>query len=49
MFHPRHRSQAMRERLSGGFPSAPILVYVGRLGARCVAPRTALASVAKFL
>ena len=33
MFHPRHRSQAMRERLSGGFPSAPILVYVGRLGA----------------
>ena len=33
MFHPRHRSAAMRERLSGGFPASPILVYVGRLGA----------------
>ena len=33
MFHPRYRSATMRERLSGGFPAAPILVYVGRLGA----------------
>ena len=36
MFHPRHRSQVMRERLSGGSPAAPILVYVGRLGAGAV-------------
>ena len=33
MFHPRHRSAAMRERLSGGSPNSPILVHVGRLGA----------------
>ena len=33
MFHPRHRSDAMRQRLSGGSPASPILVYVGRLGA----------------
>lgn len=31
-FHPRFRSQAMRERLSGGNPEAPILLSVGRLG-----------------
>ena len=31
-FHPRHRSQAMRERMSGGRPDSPILVYIGRLG-----------------
>ncbi|EFN51474.1 hypothetical protein CHLNCDRAFT_33086 [Chlorella variabilis] len=31
-FHPRFRSQAMRERLSGGKPDAPILLSVGRLG-----------------
>ena len=36
MFHPRHRCAAMRERLSGGHPAAPILVYVGRLGAGAV-------------
>lgn len=31
-FHPRHRSDAMRARMSGGRPDAPILVYIGRLG-----------------
>mmetsp|Transcript_12544 Transcript_12544/g.37669 ORF Transcript_12544/g.37669 Transcript_12544/m.37669 type:complete len:523 (-) Transcript_12544:480-2048(-) len=31
-FHPRHRSQEMRERLSGGCPDATVLIYVGRLG-----------------
>lgn len=31
-FHPRFRSDAMRERLSGGNPDAPILLSVGRLG-----------------
>lgn len=31
-FHPRFRSQAMREKLSGGHPEAPILLSVGRLG-----------------
>jgi glycosyltransferase involved in cell wall biosynthesis len=30
-FHPRYRSQAMRERLSNGNPDAVILLYVGRL------------------
>lgn len=30
-FSPRHRSQAWRERLSGGRPDAPLLLYVGRL------------------
>ncbi|KAG2435904.1 hypothetical protein HXX76_007099 [Chlamydomonas incerta] len=33
VFHPRHRSAAMRQRLSGGVPEAPLLLYVGRLGA----------------
>jgi len=33
LFHPRHRSDVMRERLSGGHPEDTILVYVGRLGA----------------
>lgn len=32
-FHPRFRCAAMRERLSGGHPDAPLLVCVGRLGA----------------
>jgi len=31
-FSPGYRSQEMRERLSGGAPDAPLLVYVGRLG-----------------
>jgi hypothetical protein len=31
-FHPRHRSAAMRERMSGGRPDSLILVYIGRLG-----------------
>lgn len=31
-FHPRYRSDVMRERLSGGYPEAPILLSVGRLG-----------------
>ena len=31
-FHPRHRSEAMRARMSGGRPEGPILVYIGRLG-----------------
>lgn len=33
MFNPRYRCAAMRERMSGGNPEAPLLVYVGRLGA----------------
>jgi glycosyltransferase involved in cell wall biosynthesis len=32
-FHPRLRSDAMRERLSQGHPDAPLLLYVGRLSA----------------
>lgn len=32
VFHPRFRSAAMRERLTGGQPDRPTLVYVGRLG-----------------
>jgi glycosyltransferase involved in cell wall biosynthesis len=31
-FNPGYRSREMRERLSGGAPDAPLLVYVGRLG-----------------
>lgn len=31
-FHPRFRSEAMRQRLTGGKPERPVLVYVGRLG-----------------
>lgn len=30
-FHPGHCSRAMRHRLSGGRPEAPLLLYVGRL------------------
>ncbi len=30
-FHPRHRSDAMRARLSDGHPDASLLLYVGRL------------------
>jgi glycosyltransferase involved in cell wall biosynthesis len=30
-YHPRNRSAAMRERLSGGNPEAPLMIYVGRL------------------
>lgn len=30
-FHPRHRSLAMRMRLTDGRPDAPLLLYVGRL------------------
>jgi glycosyltransferase involved in cell wall biosynthesis len=30
-FHPDRRSEAMRARLSGGYPERPLLVYVGRL------------------
>jgi glycosyltransferase involved in cell wall biosynthesis len=30
-FHPQHRSGEWRERMSGGEPGAPLLVYVGRL------------------
>lgn len=32
-FNPRFASQSMRERLTDGHPEAPLLVYVGRLGA----------------
>jgi sulfoquinovosyltransferase len=35
-FHPRFRDDdggAMRSRLTGGHPEAPLLIYVGRLGA----------------
>lgn len=31
LFHPDRKSRAMRERLSGGHPDAPLAVYVGRL------------------
>ena len=30
-FRPERRSAAMRERLSGGYPDRPLLLYVGRL------------------
>jgi glycosyltransferase involved in cell wall biosynthesis len=30
-YHPGNRSAAMRERLSGGNPHAPLMIYVGRL------------------
>lgn len=30
-FHPSHRDEAMRRRLSGRHPGAPVAVYVGRL------------------
>jgi len=32
-FHPRHRREDWRLRLSGGHPEAPLLLYVGRLAA----------------
>jgi len=32
-FHPKFLSAAMRARLTDGHPEAPLLVYVGRLGA----------------
>ena len=31
-FSPKYRSREWRERLSGGAPDAPLLLYVGRLG-----------------
>lgn len=40
VFHPAFRSQAMRERMSGGNADATILVYVGRLGAGMLAGPT---------
>lgn len=30
-FHPRHRSEAMRDRLSGGDPGSRLVVYAGRV------------------
>lgn len=33
VFHPAHRNAAMRERMTAGNPEAPLLLYVGRLGA----------------
>jgi len=30
-FHPRHRSDGMRERLGGGKPDLPLVVYAGRV------------------
>ena len=30
-YHPSNRSEAMRDRLSGGHPEAPLMIYVGRL------------------
>ena len=30
-YHPKRRSKEMRQRLSGGHPEAPLLLYVGRL------------------
>ena len=32
-FEPSLRSREMRSRLTGGYPNAPLLLYVGRLGA----------------
>lgn len=32
-YHPSRRSTAMRERLSGGDPQAPLVVYIGRISA----------------
>ncbi|MCS7070104.1 MAG: glycosyltransferase, partial [Anaerolinea sp.] len=32
-FHPRHRSQTMRERMSDGHPDDILLLYVGRVSA----------------
>jgi glycosyltransferase involved in cell wall biosynthesis len=31
LFHPRKRNDAMRARLTGGHPEAPLMIYVGRL------------------
>jgi sulfoquinovosyltransferase len=33
IFNPKHKSAAMRERMTDGHPEAPLLAYVGRLGA----------------
>ncbi len=33
LFHPDRRDSAMRERLSGGHPDAPLMLYVGRVSA----------------
>ncbi|KAK9830841.1 hypothetical protein WJX74_009486 [Apatococcus lobatus] len=33
IFNPKYRSREMRTRMTEGHPDAPILVYVGRLGA----------------
>eukprot|EP00983_Pelagomonas_calceolata_P038800 1136927-Pelagomonas_calceolata.AAC.4 len=33
VFHPRFRSADMKARMSNGHPEAPLLLYVGRLGA----------------
>ncbi|KAK1862736.1 hypothetical protein I4F81_005303 [Pyropia yezoensis] len=33
LFHPRCATAAMRSRLSDGHPEAPLLLYVGRIGA----------------
>ncbi|KAF8059985.1 SQD2 [Scenedesmus sp. PABB004] len=33
VFNPRHKCAAMRARMTDGHPEAPLLVYVGRLGA----------------
>jgi glycosyltransferase involved in cell wall biosynthesis len=32
-FHPQRRDPAVRARLSGGYPEAPLLLYVGRIAA----------------
>jgi len=32
-FHPRFKSQEMRNRLTDGVPNTPVIVHVGRLGA----------------
>jgi sulfoquinovosyltransferase len=31
-FHPRFKSQEMRNRLTNGMPDTPLIVHVGRLG-----------------
>ncbi len=33
VFSPRHRSQSMRSRMTGGHPERTVVTYVGRIGA----------------
>ena len=33
VFSPRHHSQSMRSRMTGGHPECTVLTYIGRIGA----------------